>query len=89
MFTGLVEKIGTVKRVSRGRGLVIEFAFEPTSLEGTGKELVRSGVYYVSDPNYEFDIRTITDFDHDFLTKIAENDRPLSYYYVRWSGYKH
>ena len=29
MFTGLVEKIGTVKRVSRGRGLVIEFAFEP------------------------------------------------------------
>lgn len=67
----------------------IEFAFEPTSLEGTGKELVRIGVYYVSDPNYEFDIRTITDFDHDFLTKIAENDRPLSYYYVRWSGYKH
>ena len=29
MFTGLVEKIGTVKRISRGRGLVIEFAFEP------------------------------------------------------------
>ena len=29
MFTGLVEKIGTVKRVSRGRGLVLEFAFEP------------------------------------------------------------
>lgn len=29
MFTGLIEKIGTVKRVSRGRGLVIEFAFEP------------------------------------------------------------
>lgn len=29
MFTGLVEKMGTVKRVSRGRGLVIEFAFEP------------------------------------------------------------
>ena len=29
MFTGLVEKIGTVKRVSRGRGLVIEFAFAP------------------------------------------------------------
>ena len=29
MFTGLVEKIGTVKRVSRGRGLVIEFAFDP------------------------------------------------------------
>jgi len=29
MFTGLVEKMGTVKRVSRGRGLVLEFAFEP------------------------------------------------------------
>lgn len=29
MFTGLIEKIGTVKRVSRGRGLVIEFAFDP------------------------------------------------------------
>ena len=29
MFTGLVEKIGTVKRVSRGRGLVLEFSFEP------------------------------------------------------------
>ena len=29
MFTGLVEKIGTVKRVSRGRGLVIEFSFDP------------------------------------------------------------
>lgn len=31
MFTGLIEKIGTVKRVSRGRGLVLEFAFEPWS----------------------------------------------------------
>lgn len=29
MFTGLVQKIGSVKRVSRGRGLVLEFAFEP------------------------------------------------------------
>ncbi len=29
MFTGLVEKIGVVKRVSRGRGLVLEFAFDP------------------------------------------------------------
>ena len=29
MFTGLVEKVGVVKRVSRGRGLVIEFSFEP------------------------------------------------------------
>lgn len=29
MFTGLVERIGTVRRISRGRGLVIEVAFEP------------------------------------------------------------
>jgi len=29
MFTGLIQKIGTVKRVSRGAGLVLEFAFEP------------------------------------------------------------
>ena len=31
MFTGLVEKVGTVKRVSRGRGLVLEIQFEPWS----------------------------------------------------------
>ena len=29
MFTGLVQKIGKVKRVSRGAGLVLEFEFEP------------------------------------------------------------
>jgi riboflavin synthase len=29
MFTGLVEKIGTVKRVSRGAGLVLEIGFSP------------------------------------------------------------
>lgn len=29
MFTGLVERLGTVKRVSRGAGLVLEIAFEP------------------------------------------------------------
>lgn len=29
MFTGLIEKIGIVRRVSRGRGLVLEFGFEP------------------------------------------------------------
>jgi riboflavin synthase len=29
MFTGLVQKIGTVKRISRGSGLVLEIAFEP------------------------------------------------------------
>ena len=31
MFTGLIEKVGTVKRVSRGRGLVLEFSFTPWS----------------------------------------------------------
>ena len=29
MFTGLIQRVGTLKRVSRGRGLVLEFAFEP------------------------------------------------------------
>ncbi len=29
MFTGLIQKIGTVKRVSRGAGLVLEIAFDP------------------------------------------------------------
>jgi len=29
MFTGLIQKIGTVKRVSRGAGLVVEVGFEP------------------------------------------------------------
>ena len=29
MFTGLIERIGTVRRVSRGAGLVLEIGFEP------------------------------------------------------------
>ena len=29
MFTGLIQKVGTVKRVSRGEGLVVEIGFEP------------------------------------------------------------
>ena len=29
MFTGLIQRIGTVKRVSRGRGIVLEFSFAP------------------------------------------------------------
>ncbi len=29
MFTGLIQRIGTVKRVSRGTGLVLEIGFEP------------------------------------------------------------
>lgn len=31
MFTGLIQKVGRVKRVSRGRGLVLEFQFDPWS----------------------------------------------------------
>lgn len=31
MFTGLIQKVGKVKRVSRGRGLVLEFQFDPWS----------------------------------------------------------
>ena len=31
MFTGLIQRIGTVKRISRGAGLVVEIAFEPWS----------------------------------------------------------
>ena len=29
MFTGLIEKVGTLRRVSRGRGLVLEIGFTP------------------------------------------------------------
>jgi riboflavin synthase len=29
MFTGLIQKVGRVKRVSRGKGLVLEFTFDP------------------------------------------------------------
>lgn len=29
MFTGLIQKVGVLKRISRGRGLVLEFAFDP------------------------------------------------------------
>lgn len=31
MFTGLVQKVGTLHRVSRGAGMVLEIAFEPWS----------------------------------------------------------
>lgn len=31
MFTGLIQKVGVLRRVSRGRGLVLEFAFDPWS----------------------------------------------------------
>ena len=31
MFTGLIQKVGTLKRVSRGTGLVLEFKFDPWS----------------------------------------------------------
>ena len=29
MFTGIIQKVGTVRRISRGRGLVVEIGFDP------------------------------------------------------------
>lgn len=29
MFTGIIQKVGTVRRISRGHGLVVEIGFEP------------------------------------------------------------
>ena len=45
MFTGLIQKIGRVRRVSRGAGLVLEFGFEPwaTPLE-EGESVAVNGV---------------------------------------------
>lgn len=45
MFTGLIQKIGTVKRISRGSGLVLEIGFEPwaRSLE-KGESVAVNGV---------------------------------------------
>ena len=53
MFTGLVKRIGTVKRVSRGAGLVLEIGFEPwgrpleegesVAVNGTCLTVVRCG----------------------------------------------
>lgn len=45
MFTGLIQRKGVVKRVSRGRGLVLEFAFDPwpTPLE-EGESVAVNGV---------------------------------------------
>ncbi len=45
MFTGLIQKIGKVRRVSRGRGLVLEFGFEPwTSPLVKGESVAVNGV---------------------------------------------
>lgn len=45
MFTGLIERIGKVRRVSRGRGLVLEIGFSPwaTPLE-EGESVAVNGV---------------------------------------------
>ena len=45
MFTGIIQKTGTVKRVSRGEGLVVEIGFEPfaRSLE-EGESVAVNGV---------------------------------------------
>lgn len=45
MFTGLIQKLGTVKRVSRGAGLVVEIAFEPWPSElEDGESIAVNGV---------------------------------------------
>ena len=45
MFTGIIQKIGTVKRVSRGAGLVIEISFEPWAcLLEEGESVAVNGV---------------------------------------------
>ena len=45
MFTGLIQKIGTVKRVSRGAGLVLEIGFEPwTTPLAEGESVAVNGV---------------------------------------------
>ena len=37
MFTGIIQKIGTVKRVSRGKGLVVEISFEAPDRRSLGE----------------------------------------------------
>lgn len=45
MFTGIIQKIGTVKRVSRGAGLVLEIAFEPWAVPlEQGESIAVNGV---------------------------------------------
>ncbi len=45
MFTGIIQKIGTVKRVSRGAGLVLEIAFEPWTVPlEQGESIAVNGV---------------------------------------------
>ena len=45
MFTGLIQKTGTVKRVSRGAGLVLEIGFEPwTTPLAEGESVAVNGV---------------------------------------------
>ncbi len=45
MFTGLIQRIGTVKRISRGAGLVLEIGFEPwTRPLEAGESIAVNGV---------------------------------------------
>ena len=45
MFTGLIQKTGTVKRVSRGAGLVLEIGFDPwTTPLAEGESVAVNGV---------------------------------------------
>ena len=37
MFTGIIQKIGTVKRVSRGEGLVVSCSYDPSEADGANE----------------------------------------------------
>lgn len=69
MFTGLIQKIGTVKRISRGKGLVLEIGFEPWSspLE-CGESIAVNGVCL-----------TVVNFDdHRFTADVLKETESLT-----------
>lgn len=69
MFTGLIQKIGTVKRISRGKGLVLEIGFEPwpRPLE-CGESIAVNGVCL-----------TVVNFDdHRFTADVLKETESLT-----------
>lgn len=68
MFTGLIQKIGKVRRVSRGAGLVLEIGFEPWArpLEA-GESIAVNGVCL-----------TVADFDSTRFTANVLRETELS-----------
>lgn len=69
MFTGLIQKIGTVKRISRGKGLVLEIGFEPwpSPLE-CGESIAVNGVCL-----------TVVNFDnHRFTADVLKETESLT-----------